>query len=83
MSLAKKCDRCGKFYKHYPDGNKWQWNAIRKFQRNIAGEIVAKCDLITDLCPECMDEFEKFMAAKSQEEEKMLKIEKQLSGYCS
>ena len=70
MSLAKKCDRCEKFYKHYPDGNNWQWNAIRKVQRNLTGEVIAKSDLTIDLCPECMDKFEKFMTAKFQEEEK-------------
>ena len=40
MSLAKKCDRCGKFYKHYPDGNKWQWNAIRKFKNQNIIETI-------------------------------------------
>lgn len=69
MSLAKKCDQCGKFYKHYPDGNKWQWNAIRKVQRNIAGETIAQ-DSVIDLCPECMNKFEKFMDIKLQGEEK-------------
>lgn len=32
MSLAKRCDRCGKFYDHYPTGNKPQYNAIRRVQ---------------------------------------------------
>lgn len=70
MAIAKKCDRCGKFYEHYPTGNKLQCNAIRKIQRNVAGETIAKNDLVIDLCPECMDKFEKFMTAKFQEEEK-------------
>lgn len=61
MSLAKKCDQCGNLYEHYP---------IRKIQRNIVGETIAKYDLMIDLCPECMDNFEKFMTAKFQEEEK-------------
>lgn len=32
--------------------------------------FVKKCDLVINLCPECMDKFEKFMTAKFQEEEK-------------
>ncbi len=37
MALAKKCDRCGKFYDHYPNGNKSQSNAIRKVQKDATG----------------------------------------------
>ena len=33
MSLAKKCDRCGKFYEHYPIGNPGAYNAIIKIKR--------------------------------------------------
>lgn len=29
MALAKKCDRCGKLYEHYPTGNKPQYNSIQ------------------------------------------------------
>ena len=69
MAMAKKCDRCGKLYEHYPTGNKLQYNAIRRFQRNAVGEtITCVKTLVTDLCPECMDEFEKFMTAKLREE---------------
>ena len=65
MAMAKKCDRCGKLYEHYPTGNKSQYNAIRRFQRNAVGEtITCVKTLTTDLCQECMDEFEKFMTAK-------------------
>ena len=62
MALAKKCDRCGKLYEHYPKGNKAQYNAIRKFQRNVACETInGCCSSAIDLCPECMADFEKFM----------------------
>lgn len=37
MAMAKKCDRCGKLYEHYPKGNKAQSNAIRKIQRDALG----------------------------------------------
>ena len=71
MALAKKCDRCRKLYEHYPIGNKAQYNAIRKIQTNIAGETInGTHGLVIDFCPECMDEFEKFMAVKFQEEKK-------------
>ena len=69
MAMAKKCDRCGKLYEHYPKNNKSQSNAIRKIQRDaIGGTANVFHDLVMDLCPECMNEFEKFMAAKFQEE---------------
>lgn len=71
MAMAKKCDRCGKLYEHYPTGNKSQYNAIRRIQRNSIGEAVhGVYEHSADLCPECMDEFEKFMTAKLQEEKK-------------
>lgn len=65
MALAKKCDRCGNFYQHYPmPGNKPQCNTIGKFQRNAAGETInGCCSSKCDLCQECMAEFEKFMAS--------------------
>lgn len=71
MAMAKKCDRCGKLYEYYPTGNKLQYNAIRRIHRNAVGETITCIKtLTTDLCPECMNEFEKFMTAKFQEEKK-------------
>lgn len=71
MAMAKKCDRCGKLYEHYPKGNKAQSNAIRKIQRDaLGGTVNAYSEWVMDLCPECMNEFEKFMTAKFQEEKK-------------
>lgn len=67
MAMAKKCDRCGKLYEHYPTGNKLQYNAIRRIQRNAVGETIYGVHN-TDLCQECMGEFEKFMTAKLREE---------------
>lgn len=69
MALAKKCDRCGKLYEHYPMCNKTECNAIRKIQRNPVGDTVHSAYTPTiDLCPECMNEFEKFMSVKFQED---------------
>lgn len=71
MAIARKCDRCGNLYAYYPTGNKSQYNAIRKIQTNIVGETINGAHgLVIDFCPECMDEFEKFMAVKFQEEKK-------------
>ena len=67
MAIARKCDRCRKLYEHYPKGNKSQSNAIRKIQRDATGGTT-NVFLVMDLCPECMDEFEKFMTAKLKEE---------------
>ena len=62
MALAKKCDRCGKFYEHYPKGNKSQSNAIRKVQKDDTGGTVnAFANWVIDLCPECMNSFEKWL----------------------
>ena len=75
MAVAKKCDRCGKLYEHYPKSNKSQSNAIsvtlRKIQRDDLGGIANTIhDSVIDLCPECMDEFEKFMTKGKFSDEK-------------
>ena len=71
MALAKKCERCGKMYEHYPTGNKLQYNAIRRIQRNPVGDTVNGAYSPTiDLFPECMNELEKFMSVKFQEDKK-------------
>lgn len=54
MSLAKKCDRCGKLYEPYSTGE----NSIRLI-RNYK---------ILDLCPECMKAFNEFMIDGGTEE---------------
>ena len=63
MAMAKKCDRCGKFYENYPTGNKSQYNALRIIQRNSIGETINGYTTY-DLCPECMDELVKSMVTK-------------------
>ena len=63
MALAKKCDRCGTFYEHYPKGNKIQCNAIKRVYNGcfFDGSSLIKEERILDLCPECMSKFDKFM----------------------
>ena len=71
MSLAKKCDRCGKLYEHYPKGNKSQCNAIRRVQRTQTGEFTNSCGFpVHDLCPECMSAFDKFMTSGGKFDDK-------------
>ena len=60
MALAKKCDRCGKLYEHYPTGNKNQANGIKRVYKDMSGYIRFE-DLSLDLCPECMKAFDEFM----------------------
>lgn len=60
MALAKKCDRCGKLYEHYPTGSKQQYNAIRRLCKTENGGITSE-GLSIDLCPECMKSFDAFM----------------------
>lgn len=57
MALAKKCDRCGKFYDHYPiDDTVRQYNAVRTIQKKFTGET-KNSHAAYDLCPECMASF--------------------------
>ena len=77
MAMAKKCDRCGKLYEHYPKGNKSQSNAIRKIQRDaFGGTMNAYDEWMMDLCPAylgidlCMSEFDKFMTKGKSSDEK-------------
>lgn len=60
MALAKKCDRCGKMYEHYPTGAKITRNAIARVTISTKGEVRGN-DTPMDLCKECMAEFDKFM----------------------
>ena len=60
MALARKCDRCGKLYEHYPKGNKIEYNSVRRVCRNDQGCIISETAVL-DMCPECMDKFAKFM----------------------
>ena len=68
MSLAKRCDRCGKFYDHYPTGNKPQYNAIRRVQTMRDGTTYGY-DKDLDLCQECMRAFNEFLDGGNFENE--------------
>lgn len=72
MSLAKKCDRCGKLYEHYPTddnlGNGEPHNGIKKVYVDIKNAVLAASRPM-DLCPECLRNFNLFMARLPLEEE--------------
>lgn len=60
MSLAKKCNRCGKYYDHYPKGSKIQYNGFRRICRDEGGGQKDSTGPF-DLCLECMNAFDRFM----------------------
>ena len=63
VMLAKKCDRCGKFYAHYEGQKKFKAgeraNALNLIDRDLEEKYWSRKTY--DLCPECMGEFEKFI----------------------
>lgn len=59
MAIARKCDRCGKLYEFYPQGNKPQRNGVQRIYGRINGSY--DTDRPYDLCPECMSAFDEFM----------------------
>lgn len=60
---ARKCDRCCKFYEHYDGRNLFKGgekaNALRLIDRDLDEKYWSRRDL--DLCPECMQGFERFI----------------------
>lgn len=61
MALAKKCDRYGKLYEHYPVGKQpGVFNAISMSRRDSNG-VIDRTKTPMDMCPNCMALFEKFM----------------------
>ena len=63
LAMARMCDRCGKLYEHYPKNNKPRYNALLPIRRDAVGTVM-DIGIAMDLCPKCMDAFEKFMAYK-------------------
>lgn len=62
MAIARKCDRCGKFYEYYPVENQpgVYYNGVGKIRQLING-IIDDCDAVKELCPDCMAAFDEFM----------------------
>ena len=63
LAMARMCDRCGKLYEHYQKNNKPRYNALLSIRRDAVGNVM-NIGIAMDLCPKCMDTFEKFMAYK-------------------
>ena len=66
MSIARKCDRCGKLYEYYPICsrnlrlcNKIQYNGVQRIYREKSGCL--RYETTFDFCPECMAAFDEFM----------------------
>ncbi len=56
MSLAKKCDRCGRLYVNYGEKDR-DANGIMPVHIDDYGSVRSKNAV--DLCPQCNEEFEK------------------------
>lgn len=59
MSLACKCDRCGKLYERYRGTGYGDANGFQFCRMDIRGSIDAR-NAERDLCPECMEELKKW-----------------------
>lgn len=66
---AKKCDRCKKLYEYYENQNRF--NAAAMIRINDVG-VISRDGPHYDLCPECMNKFDKFLNGKDD-----LNIEKE------
>ncbi len=61
--LARKCDRCGRFYEYYERGNGHSKpNAIRLVFCNLREEVVNLKKM--DLCKDCMEGLESFLSVR-------------------
>ena len=77
MANAMKCDRCGKLYESYN---------TKKDNKNINGFIPVNLDVdrkyyshgVTDLCPDCMKEFQNWMKEVKQMERLTQKSDKMI-----
>ncbi len=65
MAIAKRCDRCGKFYEYYStDDNA---NAVGLCLINKIGDAWIVKKSVYDLCPECLLAFDAFINPLKQE----------------
>lgn len=61
MALAKKCDRCGRLYNHYPVGDApGTWNSVRLERHAANGHFQSQRDSM-DLCTYCMNDLQSFL----------------------
>lgn len=61
MALARKCDRCGRFYEYYPSGDPFGvWNGIQLIRKSVNDSRIISQDGM-DLCCYCMNDLQKFL----------------------
>lgn len=60
MALARKCDRCGKLYEHYPRKDEDIWNGIVLVRLASTGEMIRRGNVM-DLCTYCMNDLQTFL----------------------
>ena len=61
MALAKKCDRCGRLYEHYPTSDKpGIRNGVQLIRRSATNNQVSY-DKEKDLCNYCMNDLQNFL----------------------
>lgn len=65
MARARKCDRCGKLYETYNTKNdEKKINGLMTL--NIDDDRRYYSHGIMDLCPECMEEFQRWIKEKNK-----------------
>lgn len=67
MAIAKKCDRCGKFYGYYITSDAGKYNALKRVNMNMTDTAALSCSPCIDLCKECMHDFDNFMSMKESD----------------
>ena len=61
MALARKCDRCGRLYNHYPVGDApGTWNSVSLVRTAASGLELARRNSM-DLCTYCMNDLQTFL----------------------
>lgn len=65
MAGARKCDRCGKLYEAYNTKND-ETNINGFMTLNIADDRKYYSHGIMDLCPECMEEFQRWIKEQNK-----------------
>lgn len=66
MSLAKKCDRCGKYYTHKTvDIRGFKVNAIALYDRETDNRSFMTRNVI-DLCPMCLESFDGWLNVEKE-----------------
>lgn len=68
MAIACQCDRCGKFYGYVPEKRyKGRFVITLNFERDERAPHY-RDESRVDICDDCMNEFERFMNVKKENE---------------